>query len=231
VLAAFVVALAGGCGSRARSPVGPLAEPPFVRVPIMGTPRLTAGQLAAWFNGRQPVLPGTYRATVPVETLIVYYLEEGAAEGVTGDVAFVQAVVETGWFRFAGLVGPADNNFAGIGATGRGSRPAAFPDARTGVRAQIQHLRAYADPSAHACTVPPLQNPCVDPRFALVLPKGKAATWNQLGNGNWATASTYASSILRVYADALSASALPALRSAARRLPAPASSARRPRPG
>jgi hypothetical protein len=108
-------------------------------------------------------------------------------------------VLETGWFRFAGSVPAWYNNFAGIGATGPGGVPAQFPDARTGVRAQIQHLRAYADPTATTCTVPPLHNPCVDPRFALVLPKGKAPTWNQMGNGNWATSTTYASKILALY--------------------------------
>ena len=51
--------------------------------------------------------------------------------------------------------------------------------------------------------MPPLHNPCVDPRFALVVPKGRAATWNQMGNGNWATASTYAASILQLYTEAL----------------------------
>ena len=203
--AVLFVMLATGCGNRARSPVGPLPVPPFVPVPIMGPSRLTAGQLAAWFDGRLAGVAGSYRASVPVETLAAYYVDEGAAEGVTGDVAFVQAVVETGWFRFPGLVQPGYNNFAGIGATDTGARPASFPDARTGVRAQIQHLRAYADASAFACTVPPLHHPCVDPRFVLVLPKGKAPTWNQLGSGNWATASTYASTILTLYNEALGA--------------------------
>lgn len=124
-------------------------------------------------------------------------------EGVTGDVAFVQSVVETGWFRFNGSVPASYNNFAGIGATDTNPSPAIFPDARTGVRAQIQHLRAYADPLALTCTMPPLNNPCVDPRFALVVPKGKAPTWNQMGNGNWATAATYANSILTLYTEAL----------------------------
>ena len=86
----------------------------------------------------------------------------------------MQAIVETGWFRFGGSVPAWKNNFAGIGATDTNPAPAAFPDARTGVRAQIQHLRAYADPGATTCSVPPLHRPCVDPRFALVVPKGKA---------------------------------------------------------
>jgi len=205
-VAVLLAMLASACGTRPRSPVGPAPEPPLLTVPIMGPSRLTAAQLAAWFSGRQAGVLGTYRASVPVETLTTYYIEEGVAEGVAGDVAFVQAIVETGWFRFAGLVRPEDNNFAGIGATDTGPSPAAFPDARTGVRAQIQHLRAYADISAYACTVPPLNYPCVDPRFALVLPKGKAPAWNQLGNGNWATAYTYASSILTLYDEARAAS-------------------------
>lgn len=169
----------------------------------MGPSRLSASQIVAWVNGRQPRPSGAYSATVPLETLAAYFVEEGAAEGVTGDVAFMQSVVETGWFRFNGSIPASFNNFAGIGATDTNPTPAVFPDARTGVRAQIQHLRAYADPTALTCTVPPLHNPCVDPRFHLVLPKGKARTWNEMGNGNWASASTYAGSILSLYAEAL----------------------------
>jgi hypothetical protein len=169
-------------------------------VPVMGQARLTTPQLATWFMSKVP--PG-YRATVDAWVLIDMFLAEGAAEGVRGDMAFLQGIVETGWYRFTGSVPPGHNNFAGIGATDSGGAPAAFPDARTGVRAQIQHLRAYADPTATTCTVPPLANPCVDPRFHLVSPKGKAPTWNQMGNGNWATSTTYATTILNLYAEAL----------------------------
>ena len=168
----------------------------------MGSASVDAARLARWFRGRQPQPGGSYAATVPVEALAQLYLEEGAAEGVKGDVAFVQAIVETGWFRFGGSVPGWKNNFAGIGATDTNPAPATFPDARTGVRAQIQHLRAYADAGATTCTVPPLHRACVDPRFGLVAPKGKAPTWNQMGNGNWATSSTYASSILNLYNEA-----------------------------
>ncbi len=169
----------------------------------MGASRLAPAQLVAWFNGRQPRPTGAYAATVAVEALAQYFVDEGAAEGVTGDVAFVQGVVETAWYRFTGSVPASYNNFAGIGATDTDPKPAMFPDARTGVRAQIQHLRAYADPGAYACAVPPLHNPCVDPRFDLVTPKGRAPTWNQMGNGNWATSATYGSSILALYNEAL----------------------------
>lgn len=192
---------AAACG--ARTPTAPSPIPPSAgTTPIMGAARLSADQLVSWFGGRQPQPQGTYTATVPVATLARYFIDEGAAEGVTGDIAFVQSIIETGWFRFDGSVPASANNFAGIGATDTGSAPAFFPDARTGVRAQIQHLRAYADPGALTCAVPPLHNPCVDPRFQLVVPKGKALTWNAMGNGNWATAATYGASILSRYQEA-----------------------------
>jgi len=184
---------------------GPAPAPAPGTIPIMGASRVNAPQLVQWFGSRSP---GGYRATVDVGTLATFFIEEGAREGVRGDIAFLQAIVETGWFRFTGSVPPGYNNFAGIGATGSGGAPAAFPDARTGVRAQIQHLRAYADRSATSCTVPPLAAPCVDPRFNLVSPKGKAPAWNNLGNGNWATSSTYASTILNLYSGLLQYHAL-----------------------
>jgi hypothetical protein len=202
IISTALVALSPGCAPRRlASPAAPSPTP--TTLPIMAASRLSAAQLVAWFTGRQPRPTGLYSATVPVETLAQYYIEEGAAEGVTGDVAFVQGIVETAWFRFSGTVPAWKNNFAGIGATDTNPDPAAFPDARTGVRAQIQHVRAYADPGAYACSVPPLSNPCVDPRFALVIPKGRAPTWSQMGNGNWASAATYAASILTRYDEAL----------------------------
>jgi len=202
LLVVVVAGLSAACGSKVpAAPTSPSS--PSTTVTIMGAARLSPEQIVAWFNGRQPRPPGVYGATVSVETMARIFVEEGAAEGVTGDVAFMQSVVETAWFRFSGSVPASSNNFAGIGATDSNPSPAVFADARTGVRAQIQHLRAYADPAALTCTVPPLHNPCVDPRFHLVVPKGKAATWNQMGNGNWATAPTYAGSILQLYTEAL----------------------------
>ena len=202
-----VAGLAAGCGVRPATTPAPPAAPGVVT--IMGPAEASAAQLAAWFNGRLPHPSGTYKATVPVGTLAQVFVEEGTAEGVRGDVAFIQSVLETGWFRFGGSVPASYNNFAGIGATDGGGVPASFVDARTGVRAQIQHLRAYADATAKSCTVPPLHNPCVDPRFNLVTPKGKATTWNVMGNGNWASSTTYATRILQLYDEMLTYNHLP----------------------
>lgn len=200
--AVALIALAAACSSRTPTSPGPQPSPPPT-LPIMGPSRLTAAQLVAWTSGRTPQPTGSYAATVPLSQLAQIYLEEGALEGVTGDIAFVQSVIETGWFRFGGVVPPAFNNFAGIGATDAGGTAASFPDARTGVRAQIQHLRAYADAAALTCTMPPLSMPCVDPRFHLVLPKGRAPAWNQLGSGNWATAAGYGTAIVTLFQEAL----------------------------
>ena len=98
-----------------------------------------------------------------VEELARMFIEEGEAEGVRGDVAFAQSLHETGYFKFGGIVLPSQNNYAGIGALNGNAtgQAASFPDPRTGVRAQIQHLKAYASTEA-------LVNACVDPRFSLV---------------------------------------------------------------
>jgi hypothetical protein len=93
-----------------------------------------------------------------------------------------QALLETGFFRFGGDVLPAQNNFAGIGATGGGARGASFESARQGVRAHIQHLLAYT-------TVREPLRPIVDPRYHIVrsLPQyfAQCSTWESLG-GKWA---------------------------------------------
>jgi hypothetical protein len=197
-----LLALTAACSSR--TPTSPVPQSPSQpTLSIMGPSRLTASQLVAWTTGRSSQPSGAYAASVPLPTLAQMVVEEGALEGVTGDIAFVQSVIETGWFRFGGLVSPTANNFAGIGATDSGGTPASFADARTGVRAQIQHLRAYADITALTCAMPPLSMPCVDPRFHLVLPKGRAPSWNQLGSGNWASAVGYGRNIVSLYQDAL----------------------------
>src|SRR5947209_18071481 len=73
------------------------------------------------------------------------YVEEGTAEHVRGDLAFAQAIVETGSFAVA-----AGNNFSGIGVCDSCTGGYAFPTPRDGVRAQIQLLRNYADPDSRA---------------------------------------------------------------------------------
>lgn len=127
---------------------------------IMGKAQATASQMAAFCLSKNasPQLP-----SCTVEELARMFIEEGEAEGVRGDVAFAQSLHETGYFKFGGIVLPSQNNYAGIGALNGNAtgQAASFPDPRTGVRAQIQHLKAYASTET-------LVNACVDPRFSLV---------------------------------------------------------------
>ena len=122
---------------------------------------------------------------------IVY--DEAVAEGVSPELVFVQAMKETGWLRFGGDVSVSQYNFSGIGAVGGGAKGATFPDVRTGIRAQVQHLRAYADNSV---TTASLANAVVDPRFTYVR-KGAAPVVEYLGiqenpkRTGWAAAKNY----------------------------------------
>lgn len=123
-----------------------------------------------------------------IEQFAQIFYEEANAEGVKAEVAFTQCMKETGFLKYGGDVLPNQYNFAGIGATGA-VHGASFKDVRTGIRAQIQHLKAYASTS-------PLNNACVDPRFNLVT-RNTAPYVEWLGikenpNGyGWATAKNY----------------------------------------
>lgn len=127
---------------------------------IMGKAQATAQQMALFCRSKNSAPQLT---SCSLEQLAEMFIEEGEAEGVRGDVAFVQSLHETGYFKFGGIVLPTQNNYAGIGALNGNAtgQAASFPDPRTGVRAQIQHLKAYASTEA-------LVNECVDPRFSLV---------------------------------------------------------------
>ncbi len=151
---------------------GPDAPTEEAKTAIMGEARATAQQMALYCRSKNAEPKIT---SCSLEELAEMYLEEGKAEGVRGDVAWAQSLHETGFFKFGGIVQPGQNNFAGIGALNGNSagQAATFPDPRTGVRAQIQHLKAYASKE-------PLVNACVDPRFSLVV-RGSAEFVEWLG--------------------------------------------------
>lgn len=219
VLALVTAGVAANPGTTRR------AHAATMTVPVMGAPVLNAGQLAAWYRstGRTLAVPG-----VSVDQLAQLYIEEGLAEGIRGDLAFAQSVVETGYFGFVGsIVQPSNFNFAGMGACDSCGSGRQFPDPRTGVRAQIQHLRNYADAASRAANLrnaPVVQwyglrtvngVPTYDPALAAYnfdhfFAKGRAPTWNLMGNGNWATAPSYSSVVINVYTTILRWNGLPA---------------------
>jgi len=153
---------------------------------IAGTSQLSAASMASYVLSVNP----NPNLSVSVERLAQLYIDEGARLGVRGDIAFAQAIKETGWFKYGGQVKASQNNYAGIGATTNGT-PATFKSAADGVRAQIEHLYAYASKN-------PLPSNPVDPRFSLVT-RGIAPRWQDL-NGRWAVpGTTYAQGIIERY--------------------------------
>jgi hypothetical protein len=158
--------------------------------PILGPSRLTAKQMSDYIKA-QNYHPNI---TVPIEMLAQIYLDEGARTGVRGDVAFAQSILETGGFANPGS-SATNNNFAGIGWCDSCKHGIDFPDAKTGVRAQLQLLRTYVDPNF----------PEVDYKDKILLRgtltlgfRGKVQTWWDLW-GTWATGALYGQRVYDIY--------------------------------
>lgn len=168
---------------------------------IMGTSQTSVAQMVRYYKANasgydtfKAKYEGKYDGSLAkggartIEQFAQIFYEEANAEGVKAEVAFTQCMKETGFLKYGGDVLPNQYNFAGIGATG-GVHGAKFKNVRTGIRAQIQHLKAYASTS-------PLKNACVDPRFNLVT-RNTAPYVEWLGiqenpNGHgWASAKNY----------------------------------------
>lgn len=173
--------------------------------PIMGNTSTSLSQMINYYESKASY-PSFYASSdAPnIYEFCKIYLEESAAEGVKAEVAFTQAMKETNFLRYGGDVSITQYNFAGLGATGGGNPGNSFSSVRIGVRAQIQHLKAYA-------TSAPLVNEQVDPRYKYVN-KGSAPYVQWLGKYEnpsgigWATAVNYGYSIVNDYMSVLKSS-------------------------
>ena len=158
---------------------------------ILGSPEVEGESLRKWAlaKGVKP----QYAALAPT------FVEEAKKWGVRGDIAFCQTILETGWFWKNDTVfdvKPEQNNFAGLGATGGGVPGDSFPDAVTGIRAQLQDLALRCDVkiakedmlSAYARKVYDI---LVGYHFTM---------WKQLA-GTWAADTTYWTQIQMIMAD------------------------------
>lgn len=160
---------------------------------IMGTAKATAEQMAAYIKKKNPAVAQSVIDMIPL------YLSEGKAEGVRGDIAFAQSCLETGNFAFKETdtaVRLSQNNFCGMGVTSYGVKGNSFSTPQLGIRAQIQHLKAYGCQKS-------LVNPCADPRFKYV-ERGCATCVEWLGikenpkGKGWAAGAGYGSKILNI---------------------------------
>lgn len=150
---------------------------------ILGPSTLTVADLRAWWTSTGRTQPTRLR--IAVDDLLALYISEGDAEGVRGDLALAQAVLETGYFTNSDT---SINNYAGIAHYDGTASGAGFRDPIIGVRAQIQLLKKYA-----LGNDAPLANPDVAPRAG-----ASATTWGGLA-GTWASATNYWTSLSSVY--------------------------------
>lgn len=118
--------------------------------------------------------------------LMKTYIAESRREGVNHDVAVCQMCLETGFLRFTGSVSRYQNNFCGLGAVNAWSEGDRFNSLEEGVRAHIQHLKAYA-------SYDPVESRLVDKRFMNVR-RGSVVTIHDL-TGRWAADPDYGSKI------------------------------------
>ena len=109
-------------------------------VPLCVTP----GRLMAYLKSRNPRLDPRFAG------IAAQYMRHGEELSLRWDVAFFQMIVDTRSLEFRrgngapAVVSPAQNNFAGIGASDGGNPGESFPDVSTGVRAHLQHVQIYA---------------------------------------------------------------------------------------
>ena len=175
---------------------------------IMGSSSITVDQMVNFYeNGKGNVSYDTFgesqyngcltQGGAPdIRTYCQIFKEEAENVGVKVEVAFTQAMLETGYLKFGGDVKPDQYNFAGIGATGNGNPGNSFGDVRTGIRAQIQHLKCYASTDS-------LNLAKVDPRWSNNL-RGKAIYVEYLSIPNnpygtgWAASATYGNDLLKL---------------------------------
>ena len=172
--------------------------------PIEGKSEVTISQMIKMYKKQNKMYPSQALAKGGARTIedfvnIVY--QEAGVEGIKAEVVFCQSMLETGWLQFGGDVKVEQFNFAGLGATGGGVAGADFSSygkdgVRMGIRAQVQHLKCYANKEA-------LINPCVDPRWGEWL-RGKApyVEWlgikeNPYGTG-WAAGADYGNNIVKL---------------------------------
>ncbi|MDR2660000.1 MAG: glucosaminidase domain-containing protein [Spirochaetaceae bacterium] len=187
----FLLLLLASCGSMPKNRAADILPPEEIKPSIPDSPEFILGRgsidsekLAEFLLIANPKIEKPF-----AKNFARLYVEEAAAEGVNHDIAFSQMCLETGFLSFGGLVKPDMNNFCGLGAIGPGQEGESFPSPQIGIRAQIQHLKAYA-------TEEPPKQPLVDPRYRWVR-YGSAQTIYELA-GAWATDKDYGKKIKNI---------------------------------
>lgn len=167
----------------------------------------TVNQMVNYYNAKASY-PAYYATTdaPDIRTFCQMYYDEATKEGVDPALAFTQSMKETGFLKFTGQVKIDQFNFAGMGVTDASTNGDSYQNVREGIRAYVQHLKAYAVKN------PTFANPVVDKRYSSWFAANRSGTapyieWlgiseNPSGFG-WATEKGYGYSILNDYMNQL----------------------------
>ena len=163
----------------------------YKSIPILGSSVATKGQAVNLIKANG----NNIKLDCSIEEIVDLYWLEAEREGVRPDIALAQALVETGYFGYGGTVQPKQNNFCGLGTTGKKVKGAKFKTPEIGVRAHIQHLLAYSTTKKPSINI-------VDPRYdlahAIRKERGLIDKWSGL-QGTWAMGSEYCEKIMVIY--------------------------------
>lgn len=174
---------------------------------VMNGATTTVDQMVNYYNAKASY-PAYYAATdaPDIRSFCRIYYDEATAEGVDPALAFAQSMKETGFLRFTGQVQIEQFNFAGMGVTDESTNGDFYQNVREGIRAHVQHLKAYAVKN------PTFANTVVDKRYSSWFAANRSGAapyieWlgiseNPYGFG-WATAKGYGYSILNDYMNQL----------------------------
>jgi LysM repeat protein len=157
---------------------------------ILGSSKATVKQMVGLLKTVNPDF-------AEAEEVAKAFISVGNIYGIRGDMAFCQSLIETGWFKFDGgtAVTPDQHNYCGMGVTSKGMKGNSFATVEDGVRAQLQHLFAYAS------KLPLPEEKVLDPRFKYVT-RGIAPHWEDLSN-RWAMNPDYGKHIVALYSKLL----------------------------
>lgn len=163
---------------------------PTKSTPILAEPSVTAAQMKAWAKSK--------KAHETFIRLIPTFYNVAVTRGIDPAVIYAQSAKETGYMKFGGVLDESFHNPCGLKTTqGGGDKDAGahkrFPDWRTGIEAQADHLALYAGATGYPKSSTP------DPRHFPSL-HGTATTVEDLG-GRWAPSIRYGKEIVEMIAE------------------------------
>lgn len=156
----------------------------YGRIRIESKAYSTKKQVYKYIRNRNQELSASY-----IKSIVNHYFKETKAENINHDVAIAQMCLETNFLKYTGVVPFGSNNFAGIGAVNSYTEGHRFPSKKIGIRAHIQHLKAYSSKQS-------LFHDVVDPRYKYV--KKGSCKYIQDLTGKWATDKRYGAKIINL---------------------------------